>query len=49
MTEKEKQELNKTESGASATKKSRLSTDEAQFKTKGRLYLKTDRSPKSRD
>ncbi|XP_048741642.2 integrator complex subunit 13-like [Ostrea edulis] len=46
MTEKEKQELNKTESGASATKKSRLSTDETQFKTKGAgslLSLWTDR------
>lgn len=36
MTEKEKQEMNKSEGGPSSVKKSRLSTDDTQFKSKGR-------------
>lgn len=41
MTEKEKQEMNKSEGGASSAKKARLSTDETQFKTKGTGHTKT--------
>ena len=41
MTEKEKQEMNKSEGGASSAKKARLSTDETQFKTKGIGHAKT--------
>lgn len=46
MTEKEKQEMNKSEGGPSSVKKSRLSTDDTQFKSKGAsnlLSLWTDR------
>ena len=41
MTEKEKQEMNKSEGGASSAKKARLSTDDTQFKTKCTGYAKT--------